>query len=164
MSKRWVIDTSPLILLNRTNHLILLTELSEELVIPKAVADELLSYKEVRANWNIFFHSSTKIRDLKDPFQIPTDIAGWGLGKGESEVISYAIANPGYEVVLDDLEARKCAATSNIHLRGTVGIILLAKKKNIIPAAKPLIESLISAGLRFNEDWIKDALKLIKED
>lgn len=60
------------------------------------------------------------------------DITGWGLGKGESEVISYAIANAGYEAVLDNLEARKCAVTFNIPLRGTVCIILLAKKINII--------------------------------
>ncbi len=164
MSKRWVIDASPLILLNKITRLSLLPALSEELVIPKAVVDELLSYEEDRAGWNAFFRSSTKIIDLKDSFQISADIAGWGLGKGESEVISYAIANTGYEAVLDDLEARKCAATFNIPLRGTVGIILLAKKINIIPVARPLIDSLKSAGLRFNEDWINGALKIVGED
>jgi len=164
VSKRWVIDASPLILLQKINRLNLLSELSEELVIPKAVSNELLSYEEDRAVWSTFFRSSTKIRDLKDHVQICPDITGWGLGKGESEVISYAIANAGYEAVLDDLEARKCAVTFNIPLRGTVGIILLAKKINIIPTASPLIDSLKSAGLRFNEDWISSALKIVGED
>ena len=163
MSKRWVVNTSPLILLHKINYLSLLTELSEELVIPKAVIDELLSYEEEHAAWQAFSHSSPKIITLKDFLQIQSDIAGWGLGKGESEVISYALANAGFEAVLDDLEARKCAATFNISLRGTVGIILRAKKKNLIPAAKPLIEALKDSGLRFNENWIKNALSLVGE-
>lgn len=163
MSKRWVIDTSPLILLHRIKRLNLLTELCEELVVPKAVADELLSYEEDRSDWNAFLTSSANTRTLQDSIRISPDIAGLGLGKGESEVIAFTIASTGYEAVLDDLEARKCAATFKIPLRGTVGIILLAKKKNIIPAAKPLIEALKTAGLRFNNDWITKALNLVGE-
>lgn len=164
MSKRWVIDTSPLILLNKISQLSLLSELGEELVVPFAVAAEILSFEEDQAAWDAFLRSSSKITTLKDSVQISADIAGWGLGKGESEVISYAIAHAGYEALLDDREARKCAATFNIPLRGTVGIILLAKKNNIIPSAKPLIESLKNAGLRFNKAWINGALKLVGED
>jgi len=163
VSKRWVLDTSPLILLNRIGQLSLLAALSEELIIPKAVIDELLSFEEDRSVWQAFFDSSQKIIALKDSLQMHPDIAGWGLGKGESEVITYSIVNAGYEIVLDDLEARKCAATFNIPLRGTVGIILKAKKENLIPAAKPLIEELKAAGLRFNENWIKEALILVGE-
>jgi len=157
-------DASPLILLNKINHLDLLSKLSEEIIVPRAVADELLSYEEDRPAWDTFFLSSPKIVRLQDALQISADVSGWGLGKGESEVISYAMANTGCEAVLDDLDARKCAATFNIPLRGTVGIILLAKQKNILPAAKPLIEALKVAGLRFSEDWIKSALNLVGED
>jgi len=163
VSKRWVVDTSPLILLHKINHLSLLIELSEKIIIPKAVSDELLSYEEDRAAWDVFSHSSPKIITLKDALENHPDIAGWDLGKGESEVITYAITNTGYEAVLDDMEARKCAATFNIPLRGTVGIILRAKKKKLIPAVKPLIEALKDAGMRFNEDWIKEALRLVGE-
>ena len=163
MSERWVVDASPLILLNKINRLNFLSELSENLIIPRAVANELLTYEEDRTAWETFFLSSPKITLLKDALIIHSNVAGWGLGDGESEVISYALANAGYETVLDDLEARKCAATFNIPLRGTVGIILLAKKKNVIPAAKPLIEALKGAGLRFSEDWISSALNLVGE-
>jgi len=164
VSKRWIIDTSPLILLHKINSLRLLPELCEELVIPKAVADELLSYEEDRSDWKVFIYESAKITALEDVLQIPADIAGWGLGKGESEVMAYAMANTGHEAVLDDLDARKCASTFNIPLRGTVGIILLAKKKNVIPAAKPLIDALKNAGSRFNDDWLNKALNIVGED
>lgn len=164
MSKRWVLDTSPLILLHKIDKLNLLVVLSEVLIVPNAVNDELLSYEEDRLVWQTFFDSSQKIIALKDSLQMHPDIEGWGLGRGESEVITYAITNAGYETILDDLEARKCAATFNIPLRGTIGIILKAKKENLIPAAKPLIEELQKAGLRFNENWIKEALLLVGEE
>jgi predicted nucleic acid-binding protein len=120
VSKRWVVDASPLILLHKIDQLNLLAALSEELVIPKAVSDELLSYEDDRPVWQNFLGSSPKIIALKESLQIHPDIAGWGLGRGESEVITYAIVNAGHETLLDDLEARKCAATFNIPVRGTV--------------------------------------------
>lgn len=163
MSKRWVSNTSPLIFLNKTGQLKLLTDLCEELVVPKAVADELLSYKDEQIVWTHFF-ASPKVKALKASFTVHQDIAGWDLGKGESEVISYAVTHPGYEVILDDLEARKCADTYNIPLRGTVGIILSAKLNKLIPEAKPVIEVLIASGFRFNAAWIKAALALVGED
>ena len=162
MSKLWIPNTSPLILLNKIDHLHLLTELSETLIIPRAVIDELLMNQEGQIQFDTFL-SSEKVRILKEYLRGHQEVAGWDLGKGESEVISQAIDNPGCEVILDDLQARKCAQTFNIAVRGTVGIILLAKKKNLIPEATPLVRSLINAGLRFEKHWITNALGLIDE-
>jgi len=39
----------------------------------------------------------------------------------------------------------------------------MAKKKKLIPAIKPLIDALKNAGMRFNEDWIREALRLVGE-
>ena len=162
MGRRWVSDTSPLIFLNKLGRLDLLIDLCDEVVIPRAVADELLHYKKEQAIWNNFFTTS-KINILHESISVPPEIAAWDLGKGESEVISYSIAHPEFEAILDDSEARKCAETHGVLLRGTVGIILLAKKSNLISEAKPLIESLIRYGFRFNMDWVRDALNLVGE-
>lgn len=163
MSNRWVSNTSPLILLNKIRHLKLLTDLCDELIIPKAVTNELRYSESERSKWEIILAASKKLNTLGGSLTIHPGVAGWDLGTGESEVISYAIDHPGCEVILDDLEARKCAHTFGIPLRGTVGIILLAKKKNIISKASPLIESLINSGLRFDTDWITKALELVNE-
>lgn len=156
MSNLWVCNTSPLILLHRIGQIVLLTDLCEKLVIPKGVIDEVLYHKEDITTWDRLF-SSKKVEVLKDA------IAGWDLGRGESEVLSWAVNHPEYEAILDDLDARRCARSFNIPLRGTVGIILLAKKRNHISKATPLIESLINAGLRCDLKWIKEALELVGE-
>lgn len=162
MGNLWVCNTSPLILLHRIGQIGLLTDLCEKLVIPKGVIDEVLYHKEDITTWNRLF-SSKKVEVLKDAITIKEAIAGWDLGRGESEVLSWAVNHPEYEAILDDLDARRCARSFNVLLRGTVGIILLAKKRNHISKATPLIESLINAGLRCDLKWIKEALELVGE-
>jgi len=39
--RRWVVNASPLILLGKTNHLGLLGALADQVVVPKAVVDEV---------------------------------------------------------------------------------------------------------------------------
>lgn len=163
MVDKWVCNASPLILLQHIGYLRLLTDLCDDLVIPKGVIDEIFHHKEEIEKWKTFL-SSPKIKVLKNNINIEPPIFGWDLGIGESEVLSWAKTNIGYEAVLDDLSARKCARVLNIPLRGTVGIILLAKKRKHISKARPIIELLIKAGLRFDNNWINEALKLVGEN
>jgi predicted nucleic acid-binding protein len=159
---QWACNASPLILLKHIGHLSLLTDLSDALVISKGVVDEILRYKQESLTWETFL-ASPKVTRLQSDISIEPAIAGWDLGRGESEVLSWALTHPEYEAILDDLAARKCARSLGIPLRGTVGIILLAKKRNYISKAAPLIESLIDAGLRFEMKWITEALELVGE-
>lgn len=162
MDNLWVCNTSPLILLHKIGQLGLLTDLCEKLVIPKGVIDEVLYHKKDITTWDSFF-SSRKVEVLKNAITIEESIAGWDLGRGESEVLSWVVNHPEYEAILDDLDARRCARSFNVLLRGTVGIVLLAKKKNRISKATPVVELLINAGLRCDLKWINDALELVGE-
>ena len=36
----------------------------------------------------------------------------WDFGAGESAVLAWCLAHPGSEAIIDDLSARRCAATS----------------------------------------------------
>jgi predicted nucleic acid-binding protein len=126
------------------------------------VENEVLHYKEESLTWEPFL-TSQKVTRLQSHITIEPAIAGWDLGRGESEVLSWTLTHPEYQAILDDLSARKCARSLGIPLRGTVGIILLAKKRSYISKAAPLIESLIDAGLRFDMKWINEALELVGE-
>lgn len=75
--------------------------------------------------------------------EIPIDIERWDLGAGEASVLAFAAANKGWEAVLDDLEARRCAAALGIPTTGTVGIVLRARQADLIPAARPALEALL---------------------
>jgi predicted nucleic acid-binding protein len=68
------------------------------------------------------------------------------------------VAIPGTEVILDDLAARRCAATLGIPVRGTLGIVITAKQRGAIPAARPVLEQLRLCGMYLSDRVINQAL------
>ena len=79
MSDHWVCNASPLILLKRIDHLRLLTDLCDTLVIPKSVVNEILHYKEESLTWETFL-ASPKVTRVQSDITIQPAIAGWDLG------------------------------------------------------------------------------------
>lgn len=94
---------------------------------------------------------------------IPDIILQWGLGKGESSVLSLAYSNPEMEIIIDDLLARKCASLLKIPVRGTLGIILVLKKRGVIKEARPVIQNLMDHGMYLSHSLINKALKIVGE-
>jgi predicted nucleic acid-binding protein len=91
------------------------------------------------------------------------EIAGWDLGAGESQVLAQVLSRPGWEAVLDDAEARRCARALALPVTGTLGILLRAKKAGVIPAARPLVESLVEVGSYLPPRLTEDALRQVGE-
>ena len=156
-----VVNASPLIFFSRSGFWDLLATVARRLIIPQAVADEILKRGE----------QDPTARQLRsDPQaeiiqfgQIPMAVEIWGLGLGESAVIAIARVTPGAVAVIDDLAGRKCAATFGLLVRGTLGIVLLAKQRGAIPAARPVIDDLLKAGMYLSRSVLDGALALIGE-
>ena len=161
MARSWVVNTSPLILLAKIGQISLLSRLSGELIIPAGVVAEIYEGPEddTARDW-IASEGAIFIRDAG---QIPLAIASWDLGKGESEVLTWAVTNAGFQAVVDDRAARNCGAALQVPIIGTLGVLLLAKKERHIAAVGPLFDALIEAGLRINHAVLSHALLLAGE-
>jgi predicted nucleic acid-binding protein len=85
------------------------------------------------------------------------------IDKGESSAIALALENPGCTVILDDYKARQIAERLGIVFTGTIGVIIKAKLKNIIPSVKPLFEKIKKTDFRLSLDIELQALKEAKE-
>lgn len=94
---------------------------------------------------------------------VPQVILEWGLGRGESSVLAIALSHHGMEAIVDDLVGRKCARSLGIPVRGTLGIVLVAKKRGLIPSARSVMEDLIGAGLYLSPRVLADALSRVGE-
>jgi len=94
---------------------------------------------------------------------IPAVIQAWDLGEGESSVLAWAYAHPGTQAIVDDLPARRCAAAMGIPVRGTLGLVLTAKQRGVISAARPIVEKLCQAGMYLSNRVIQQALTLVGE-
>lgn len=161
MAERAVLNASPLIFLSRGGHLEFLQALAHELWVPQPVAEEIGR----RGPDDPTAHALATIQWLEvcQPPAVPSAIGVWSLGAGESSVLALAAAHPGTEAIIDDLAARKCAAAANIPVRGTLGIVLVAKKRGLIPKARPILEDLVKGGLYLSKKVLDQALKRVGE-
>lgn len=161
MADRPAINASPLILLAKTGLLDLLQLLSQEIVVPAAVMREIEQYGEMdltvqaiaQINWLVVVEISP----------VPESIQSWDLGPGESAALTWGYLNPGTEVIVDDLVARRCAATLGIPVRGTLGLVLIAKQRGTILAARPVLEQLRLSGMYLSDRVMNQALALVGE-
>jgi predicted nucleic acid-binding protein len=140
-----VLNASPLIILARAGYLDLLGKLVSPVVIPRAVAMEI----------NAGPTEDPAVRFLAQPSWLsvvdltPTlsPIAIWRLGQGESEVLEYAHRNPGTVAVLDDKAARRAARALQVPITGTLGVLLAAAQRGLLPSLKDAIEVVKRCGL-----------------
>ena len=63
----------------------------------------------------------------------------------------------------DDLAARRCPATFRIPVRGTLGLVLLAKQRGRISAARPVLEAMCASGMYLSDPVLNKALALVGE-
>jgi predicted nucleic acid-binding protein len=94
---------------------------------------------------------------------IPTKIERWDLGAGESAVLAWCIGHPGAEAIIDDLAGRRCADALGVPVRGTLGLILIAKRRGHIDAARPILESMRRAGMYLSQAVLDRALSSVEE-
>ncbi|MGJ5629480.1 DUF3368 domain-containing protein [Nostoc sp. CALU 1950] len=161
MTRRWVVNASPLIVLTKINQVHLLFELCDEVIIPSGVVREIsVAPDDDPAKLWILNEGSSYVRDVE---QIDSMIAAWDLGLGESQVLTWIHNNLGYEAILDDRAAKIAALALGMLTRGTLGVILLAKQEGKIEAAKPIFAQLIQIGFRVSTQVLESALGLVGE-
>jgi predicted nucleic acid-binding protein len=56
------------------------------------------------------------------------------IDKGESSAIALALETPQSTIILDDFKARKIAEKLGLNVTGTLGVIIKAKLRGIIPS------------------------------
>jgi predicted nucleic acid-binding protein len=87
----------------------------------------------------------------------------WDLGAGESAVLALALANSGTRAIIDDLQGRRCAEALGIPLRGTVGLILRARRSGVIASARDALNAVRGAGLFLSDRICVEVLKEVGE-
>jgi predicted nucleic acid-binding protein len=148
-----VANASPLILLFKSGSKGLLPQLFSEIVVPESVWDEVSRGGDV-ASQKLYDYESEWI--TRGTIQVPEEILVWNLGDGESEVLSWAYNNKNdYRAVVDDRAARNCAKTLQIPFLGTGGILVSAKKKNLIESVGDALQKLQNAGLYVSSEIVE---------
>ena len=146
-----VFNASPVIVLAKAGLLGAILELGDSVKIPEVVVKEILRAGDANDPAKIGFEGSGSPFERVVSPVFPDFLAAWDLGSGESAVIAIAAATPNAVAVLDDLAGRRCAQAHGIPIIGTLGLLLLAKKRGVIPSVSEAISAVKAAGLFVSE-------------
>jgi uncharacterized protein len=132
-----VADSSPIIAYNACDRLSLLRELYGSILIPPAVAGEISPSAPRLPEW---------VHVERQESFLPIHLSR-GLDPGETAAIALAISTGATTVLFDDLAARLRAERLGLHVVGSLGVAIRAKRLGIIPSARVIIDDLVSTGL-----------------
>ncbi len=146
-----IADTSCLIVLSKINELNLLKELYSVIYITPEIASE---FGEPLPNWIIINEVQNKNYQK---------ILNLILDKGEASAIALALECENVLLIIDDLKGRKEAEKLGLKLTGTLGILVKAKQKEILPNIKSRIEALKAIEFRISGNLEIEILKVCNE-
>lgn len=156
-----ICNTSPLQYLHQIGQLDLLPRLAGSVVVPNAVCDEL----DAGLAQGIELPKVTALPWIhrRDPISAPALPLAADLGPGESAVLALALETPGSSVILDDALGRRAAELLGIPFTGTLGLLLSAKKMNLIAAVAPILDHLTELRFRLSPSTRTAVLRLADE-
>lgn len=157
VSELVIADTGPLIVLARIDRLELIRQLWNRVVVPPTVwAEAVVEVPEAPGASRIRAASSwIEIEESDEDVLAPIALL---LDQGEAEALALAVGNRNATVLLDDLRARKLAKRMNLHVTGTVGLLLVAKKRGLIENVREPLVQLSEVGLHLSESLIRSVL------
>lgn len=154
-----IADTSALVAIATCDGLHWLDTLFEKLLVPRAVFDEAVTEGKPQAlKLKCYLADKVTDADLKGLV-----IAAPGMGKGELEAMALYRKVQADRLLIDDLRARKVAQYNEIHVIGSVGILLMAKNQGLIPAIKPHLSCIQQSEVHLGTALIAEALKMAGE-
>jgi predicted nucleic acid-binding protein len=155
MNRPWVVNASPLIALAKIGRLDLLLTGGRTVIVPEAVVCEILdgpgddpARQALSAGWG----------PLRAQVVPAPDILEWGLGAGETAVLTLA-REKALTAVVDDRSARRAASALGVRVLGTLGVVLRARLNGHIPSSVEILLELKRAGLRLGGDILREALR-----
>lgn len=156
-----VVNASPLILLSRIGRLDLLPALGGQVVVPQSVLAELQAGNHVDGAADAVRANPALV--IVPDVAVPGSLLAWDLGAGETQVLSHCLQRKGAVAILDDRAARRCAGAFDLPMLGTLGVVVRAKRQGLVPEAKPLLEALMSHGLRLKPEFLRAVLQKVDE-
>jgi len=150
-----VSDTSPITALLSIGQIDLLKSVFDEVVVPAAVHDELLQYRDSLPS----FLRVVKVRNEED-----IALLAARLDRGEAEAITLARETNADWLLLDETAGREVARGLGLRVLGLLGVLILARRRGLIPSLRDTILDLRSgAGFYLSVDVVGRALKEVGE-
>lgn len=153
-----VSNTSPISNLAKVERLSLMQKIYGRILIPYAVLGELL---DERAGETVVtaVQSATWLEIYSVQNQQLVGELRTRVNVGEAEAIVLAVEVGASRLLIDERLGRQVAKDFGLKITGVLGILLLAKRQNLIKAVKPIMDDLTSqANFRISNQLYADVL------
>lgn len=152
-----VSDTTPLSELAKVGRLDLLREVFGRVIIPEEVYREVTTgihpgaIAVPKATW-------IEVQAVSDARKVYEIQVTRKLDLGECAAMILAEDLDADFLLMDDLSARQEAIARNLPIIGTIGILLIAKKRGFISNVKETLDALMAGGKRISQKLYQQAL------
>ncbi|OPY49890.1 MAG: hypothetical protein A4E49_02972 [Methanosaeta sp. PtaU1.Bin112] len=156
-----ICNTSPLQYLHQIGQLSILPALVGSIIVPPAVIVELDA--GIAKGLDLPQPENLKWVKIQAPISAMAASLITDLGPGESQVLMLALEKPGSIALLDDALARRVATANGIPIKGTLGLLLEAKRAGHLSEVRPSLDGLQEQGFRLAAQTRDAVLKLAGE-
>lgn len=158
-----VSNTSPIFYLSTIGQLDLLHQLYNEIVIPTTVFQEITNVGNTDVSAKLIPTLDwIKTQSAKDRILVNT--LSQKLDPGEAEAIALAIELNAVRLFIDERLGRNAAIRLGVTVTGVLGILIAAKRNNLIKEVKPLLDTLIDrVGFWIDEQLYTEVLQVVGE-
>jgi predicted nucleic acid-binding protein len=158
-----VSNTSPISELAKIGQLEILEQLYGRVCIPQEVFEELAN-GDHPARTLVLSLRWIHTHKIGNPEEMQSLFLSTGLHSGECAAIVLAEELSANRLLIDDLAARIEAKARNVPIIGTLGILVVAKKRAIVPSIRDLIDELRRNGTRISQRLYLDILTVAGEN
>jgi len=158
-------DTSVLTNLAAIQHLHLLPQLYERVIIPLAVFRELADIvPPVPGTLEVQTATWLEVKQVVERSIVERFQTQVRLDPGESEAIALALELGADLLLIDERRGRAEANRLGLKITGILGILVEAKHCNLVAAVKPLMDALIAASqFRVSANLYAQVLAIVNE-
>lgn len=154
-----IADSSALIALAAGNSLDFIDKLFTNFFIPNSVFTEI-AIKEKRFSKLLIEKFQDKVKKVNISHYVITDLT---IGIGELEAMALYKELNADKLLVDDKKARKIAIMNNISIVGSIGLIILAKKRKLVNNIKPILDNMRRENIYIKDNIYNIALKEVDE-
>ena len=154
-----ICNTTPFIALSSIDQIGLLKDIYSSIIVPRAVI------KEINEGGKILVPDLTAF-DWIEVIPNITNVENrllFQLDYGEQQVLLNALKLKSDLVLIDDKTARNIAEYIGINVKGTLGVLVEAKRKGLISSFKKPAFKMMEHGIRFSEQLIHEISSTLEE-
>jgi uncharacterized protein len=158
-------DTSAITNLAAIQQLHLLSQLYERVIIPEAVYCELADINPpVPGTLEVQSVSWLEVRQVNSRITVKRLQSEVRLDLGESEAIALALELSAELLLIDERRGRAEADRLGLRITGLLGILVEAKRRNLVVVVKPLMDALIATSeFRISSALYERILEMVDE-